>query len=239
MNTIDPADRLLVDHLRRAGGAVVGELTELLGVTATAVRQRLSRLAAAGLIERVLDRNEHEVGTSRGRPRHQYRLTDRGRRESGDNYDDLVQVMWQEIRSIEDPAVRVGLVNRLASKLAVRYASRVNGPSLAERMHNLVRLMGEREVPIDIDESGAFPVLTVLACPYPTLAEQDRSICAMEKALFSEVLGQGVRLSECRLDGGECCSFEPSKSVTGEDRLTGAASVASVALQSVLEGATP
>jgi predicted ArsR family transcriptional regulator len=220
MNSIDPADRLLVDHLRRVGGGAVGELTELLGVTATAVRQRLSRLAAAGLVERVIDRTEHDAA-SRGRPRHQYRLTERGRRESGDNYDDLVQVMWQEIRSIEDPAVRVGLVKRLGQKLASRYANQVGGASLAERMHDLVRLMGEREVPIDIDESGTLPVLTVLACPYPTLAEQDRSVCAMEKVMLSEVLGQSVRLSECRLDGATCCSFE-----------AGAAS-------SAVEGATP
>jgi predicted ArsR family transcriptional regulator len=215
MNAIDPADRMLVDHLRRVGGVAVGELTELLGVTATAVRQRLARLAAAGLIERVIDRNEQDTAT-RGRPRHQYRLTERGRRESGDNYDDLVQVMWQEIRSIEDPAVRVGLVQRLGKKLAGRYANQVGGANLAERMHELVRLMGEREVPIDIDESGALPILTVLACPYPTLAEQDRSVCAMEKAMLSEVLGQSVRLSECRLDGGACCSFEPSASLAAE-----------------------
>ena len=52
------------------------------------------------------------------------------------------------------------------------------------------------------------PVFRIHACPYPDLAEHDRSICAMEKMMVSQVLGHSVRLAECRLDGGSCCSFE-------------------------------
>lgn len=55
--------------------------------------------------------------------------------------------------------------------------------------------------------AGSLPILTALACPYPELAEQDRGICAMERMLFSELVGQDVRLAECRLDGDQCCRF--------------------------------
>jgi DeoR family transcriptional regulator, suf operon transcriptional repressor len=55
-------------------------------------------------------------------------------------------------------------------------------------------------------------VLTALACPYPDLAKQDRSVCTMEKLMLSEILGENVRLSECRLDGASCCTFTPSTS---------------------------
>ena len=44
----------------------VGELTELLGVTATAVRQRIERLLEMGLIER------EKVVAGRGRPTFRY-----------------------------------------------------------------------------------------------------------------------------------------------------------------------
>ena len=30
----------------------------------------------------------------------------------------------------------------------------------------------------------------------------------MERMLFSELVGQNVRLTECRLDGDACCRFE-------------------------------
>lgn len=213
MSSHDPADRRLVEHLRRNGAASVGDLVDLLGVTATAVRQRLNRLMAEGLIERKLA-EDPEKPASRGRPSYHYQLTQQGL-EAGDNYTDLARAMWEEIRAIPDPEVRVGLVKRLASKLATQYAdSTGDSEDLAERMRRLMRVMGEREVPVDIDESGDLPVLTMLACPYPELAAEDRSVCSMEKVMISEVLGQGVKLSECRLDGGGCCSFEPSKNGT-------------------------
>lgn len=211
MLTTDTADSRLLDHLRRHGAASVGELTDLLAVTATAVRQRLNRLMAEGLVERKLAESDKPNG--RGRPGYRYELTDRGRRNAGDNYDDLVQVMWQEIRSIQDPDVRIGLVKRLAAKLADRYAREIDGEGLVERMRRLTQVMGEREVPIAIDETDGKPVLTILACPYPNLAEQDRAVCALEKMMLSELLGQGVRLDDHRFDGGTCCSFVPSEPV--------------------------
>jgi len=52
------------------------------------------------------------------------------------------------------------------------------------------------------------PVITMFGCPYPELAEQDRSICALERMVFSGILDQDVRLTTCRLDGDRCCEFE-------------------------------
>ncbi|WP_231931010.1 helix-turn-helix transcriptional regulator [Botrimarina hoheduenensis] len=211
MNLSDPADRLLIDHLRRRSAASVSELMDLLGVTATAVRQRLNRLMADGLIGRQLDRPTDGEATGRGRPSYRYSLTERGRSGAGDNYQDLAQAMWQEIRSIPDPAIRAGAVKRVANRLAERYSPSIDGEDLKQRMLEMTRLLGEREVPVELDESSGLPVLTLLACPYPKLAENDRTVCAMEKVLLSEVLGEAVRLSECRLDGGGCCSFTPSR----------------------------
>ncbi|HCP84927.1 MAG TPA: hypothetical protein DIT88_11045 [Planctomycetaceae bacterium] len=53
-------------------------------------------------------------------------------------------------------------------------------------------------------------MISVGACPYPELAEQDPSVCSMERMLISEILGETVRLSQCRLDGGCDCTFELS-----------------------------
>jgi DeoR family transcriptional regulator, suf operon transcriptional repressor len=204
----ESSDRSLLDYLRRGDGASITQLEEYFGVTATAVRQRLTRLMSEGLIQRQIARQ------GRGRPSHTYRLTDKGRHAAGTNYGDLAKALWQELRAIPDPEIRTGLLSRLAKKLAEQYSHSIVGGDLAERMQSVVRLMGERDVPFAIDRSGSLPVLTVLACPYPTLAEQDRTVCAMEKVFLTELLGQGVRLSECRLDGGSCCSFSPSLGAT-------------------------
>ncbi len=69
-------------------------------------------------------------------------------------------------------------------------------------------LFAERNVPFEVEARRALPVLTAVACPYPELAEQDRGICAMEQHAVSELVGDDLRLTECRLDGDTCCRFE-------------------------------
>lgn len=198
-------DQTIVDYLRSRPSATIGELVEFTGVTATAVRQRLSRLMEQNLVERT------SAPEGRGRPTHHYSLTRFGERSAGTNYDVLVQVLWEEIRRIQDPEVRRGLLGRVSERLAEAYRDRVSGDSPGERLQSLAGLMGERRIPFQADVSGQLPVLTALACPYPELAEQDRSVCAMENMFIEKVLGEGVRLSACRLDGDRCCTFEPAR----------------------------
>ncbi|MCO6456528.1 MAG: winged helix-turn-helix transcriptional regulator [Pirellulaceae bacterium] len=202
--TILPTDVAILDLLRKRETMTVAELSSALDVTATAVRQRLSRLLAQGYLQRSATK------AGRGRPSHHYALSSKGRRKTGANFADLAVALWQEIRAIRDPEVRRGLLQRLAQRLAVQYADDVQGSSLEERMESVARLFNERRVPFAVDRSGELPVLTALACPYPELAEQDRSICSLERLLFNEVLGANVRLTNCRLDGASCCTFESS-----------------------------
>lgn len=196
------SDLAMIDLLRSQGEMTVSELSDAMQVTATAVRQRLTRLMGQDYVER------STVKAARGRPSHFYRLTDKGRRKSGANFADLAIALWQEIRAIKDPEVRRGLMGRLAKRLALMYASQINGRTLAEKMESLTELFGEREVPFRVEQNDGLPVLTASACPYPGLAEQDRSVCAMERMMVSEILGEDVRLTRCRLDGDTACSFE-------------------------------
>ena len=201
-NPTESSDAALVNHLRRTEQLTVSQLAERMDVTATAVRQRLSRLMAEGIVER------QSSPSGRGRPSHRYRLTDKGRRRSGGNFADLALALWHEVRSVQQPEVRRGLLQRLAKTMAEIYRPQVTGQSVTERMKSIKRLFAERNVPFSVDESGQLPVLTAEACPYPQLAEQDRSVCAVERLLFSELLQDNVRLTECRLDGATCCTFE-------------------------------
>lgn len=197
------SDIAILDLLRKSDSLSISDLATAMGVTATAVRQRLTRLMAQGYIDREATR------AGRGRPSHQYRLTSKGRRKTGSNFADLAIALWQEIRSIEDPDVRRGLLQRLAKRLVAAYADQIEGTSVEEKMESVATLFGDRKVPFTVTrEADKLPVLTALACPYPELAEQDKSICSMEKMLFSELLGESVNLSQCRLDGESCCTFE-------------------------------
>ena len=196
------SDLAILDLLRKVGGMSVSELTAATRVTPTAVRQRLNRLMGQGLIDRQVSR----VG--RGRPSHRYLLTEKGRRQSGTNFIDLAMALWNEVRAIEDPQIRKGLLQRIAGHLSAMYSSQVNGSTTTQRMEAVRDLFAQRNVPFEVERRGDLPVLTAVACPYPQLAEADRGICALERMLFSELVGENVRLSECRLDGTLCCTFE-------------------------------
>jgi predicted ArsR family transcriptional regulator len=198
----ESSDIGILDLLRKAGPLGVTELAQAMQVTPTAVRQRLTRLMGRGLIER------HLARAGRGRPSHRYELTEKGRRQTGANFVDLAMALWKEVRAIEDPEVRRGLLQRIAKTMASMYGEQVHGDSTAERMQSLSGVFAERDVPLEVEDSGNLPVLTAMACPYPELAERDRGICALEKMLFSELVGSGLRLSSCRLDGATCCRFE-------------------------------
>jgi predicted ArsR family transcriptional regulator len=196
------SDMTILDLLRKRKSMTVSELAGSMQVTATAVRQRLNRLLAHGYIERTA------LKRGRGRPIHRYGLTGKGLRKAGSNFVDLSIALWQEICEIEDPEVRRGLLRRLAKRMAVMYADKIEGKTLEEKMQALSDLFAERRIPLNVEQSGDLPVLTATACPYPDLANDDRSICAMERILYSELLGADVHLGKCRLDGEACCTFE-------------------------------
>lgn len=211
MTPMEISDATVLDLLRKRGPLSVSELVEAQDVTATAVRQRLNRLMGQGLIARVTTRH------GRGRPIHRYSLTEKARKQAGNNFGDLAQVLWDEIRAVKDPEVRRGLLERLAVRLSEMYGGQVRGTGKA-RLDSLQQLFAERRVPVEVSEVAGLPQLTVLDCPYPELAEKDRGICAMEKMLFAELLDSPVKLTECRLDGHACCQFQTS---SGPDIVTG------------------
>lgn len=202
----ETSDKVILDRLRRDGAARISDLVEETGVTATAVRQRIQRLMAEGLIERHTERH------GRGRPNHRYKLTEKGQLHTGDNFSDLAIVLWEEIRGVANADVRRGLLKRIADRFVERYRGSVDGETLGQRMSSLVGLMDEKEIPFAVEGTGELPILSALSCPYPELAQADRGVCTMEKLMLSEVLGENMQLSACRLDGAPCCTFTPSTS---------------------------
>lgn len=203
---LSSSDRELLRQLRRLGGATVRELCESCDVTATAIRQRLVRLESAGLVEKTVSRH------GRGRPRHSFTLTSSGIQELGENYAELAQFLWDQLRRIDDLEVRGVLIDRLRTAMAERYGSEVDGETLQDRVQQLEAVLARRgaDVEVDVrdDPSGELPILRENNCPYHRLATEDRSICELEQSVFAAVLDARVELTTCCLDGHHCCEFE-------------------------------
>jgi DeoR family suf operon transcriptional repressor len=201
----ESSDRVLLDLIRRGGPLTVGDMAASLGVTATAIRNRLTRLLGAGLVER---QAEHQ---DRGRPKHTYRVCVDAQKRLGQNYTDLALVLWDEMMStVADRKLRRLLFTRVTDRLAEMYRSQMTGSEWEGRLVQLSNLLHDRGVEAEVarEAGGAISILRQHSCPYYELAEADPAICALERKMFEKVLGRSLRLSQCRLDGDRFCDFQ-------------------------------
>ena len=175
------SDVTILDVLRSRLQTVT-QLSDVLSVTGTVVRQRLTRLLASGYIERTrYDLNVVVVPS--------VCVDNQGACRSGQNFADLAIALWD---GPSNPDVCQGLMQRVSRRLAEMYTDQVQGEDMSQRLNALADLFADRRFAIRVDLSGELPVLNVEACPYPEIAEYDRSVCSMEKMLFSEILGESV-----------------------------------------------
>ena len=201
-------DADLLNFLADSGPLAISDIGQHLAVTRTAVHERLLRLMYEGLVERELVRG------GRGRPSYRYLLSPKARQLAGNNFADLAAVLWQEVLHIEDSRRRQRVVRRIAGALKAVYADAIHGTTLKARMESLRELFEKRRIRCDVDTPGGVPTLTLRDCPYLDLAEVDCTVCQMETELFSQLLGDEVELSQCRLDGHPCCQFSPNQKRT-------------------------
>lgn len=200
---LEQSDGEFLNELHRLGPRTVQDICGAVGVTATAIRQRLWRLQASGFVAREL------VRASRGRPHYVYRVTEKGLRQLGDNYGDLALILWREIRNIPDPEIRRTITSRIRDALAARLG-RFGEGQLNDRLRRLGDSLRSRGYDVEVKSEGALPILRENNCPYQELAEEDRGICGLEREVFEQALGTDVRLTQCCLDGHNCCEFVAS-----------------------------
>jgi len=197
------ADADLLNLLADSGSLPISDIVQHFAVTRTAVHERLLRLMSKGLVDRELVRG------GRGRPSYRYLLSPKARKLAGNNFADLASVLWQEVLRIDDSQHRQRVVGRIAGALKNLYADAIYGTTLKARMESLRELLEKRRVRCDVDTHGGVPTFTLRDCPYLDLADVDSTICQMETMLFSQLLGDDVELSQCRLDGHACCQYGP------------------------------
>lgn len=197
---IDPNDQDFLEQLHRMCGGTIQEICDAVGVTATAVRQRLGRLEGQGLVI-------HEVvRAGRGRPHHVFRVSDEGLRHLGENYRDLALILWRSIHQIEDETVRKSIIRNIQDEFVQKYGRVASDGPIRDRMVQLQQELISHGYDVEIGE-GELPVLRENSCPYQDLASTDPSICEMEADVYSRILNADVSLTQCCQDGHSFCEF--------------------------------
>jgi DeoR family suf operon transcriptional repressor len=202
ISTASPSDsppaRILA-YLQRHSEATVRELEELLSMSTTAVREHLTHLETRGMIGARL------VRQGPGRPKLVYSLLARAQEFFPKEYGTLVTLLMRELASQDDPERLQVLLDAVGSRLAAEYGVQIGNGSIEERLRRLRIALEERGIPADVDASTA--QLQIYACPYHEVAQEHPEICAMERGMLQQVLGETIRLEGAIREGRRSCQF--------------------------------
>ena len=199
-----PAAQIL-KLLQQQGVLTIKDIEAALGVTTTAVRQQLATLQAEGLLSTATVREK------RGRPHATYRLSDKGQKLFARGYENLAQVLLEEVLDLTEPERVHQLLQRISARLGAQYAEHVQGSELEDRLRQLVLALEQRGIISKVEEEDCAFVLTEYGCPYYGLAQEHREICGVEIEAMGKVLGSEVVLNQSQLDGHHGCRFQVKK----------------------------
>ena len=186
----------ILDYLREHGEATVKELSHVLGLTATGVRQHLTVLEQDGLLDSA------EVRGRVGRPALRYTLTDAADALYPKRYEEFAGALLSEVRSAYGAEGLQRVVRGVAHRFAEEMRPEVpTTGSDQERVEAVARALRRREIVADWERDGEALLLHERSCPYPEIARQHSVSCAMDVALVRELTGMDARLTECVVRG--------------------------------------
>lgn len=185
--TGSPAGGVL-SAMQRQGQVTVKDLEEALNVTATAVRQQLAALLAEGYISQ----GAENIG--RGRPKHVYALTAKGRALFPQHYDEFTNSLLREILVSEGPTKVQELLGRMSQRMASQYERELAGLPDEQRAEKLVELLNAKGILAEVEIQEDSIIVREYTCPYYKLAHEYRDICDMEEKMIAHVMERPVEL---------------------------------------------
>jgi DeoR family suf operon transcriptional repressor len=195
-----PAGKVL-RAIQMRGQATIKDVAQDLGVTASAVRMHLGQLEAKGAIQ------AESVREGVGRPYYLYSATPEAHNLFYKDYGELAKLLLQEVGETEGPDALERVLRRVSERLAATYRGQVLGQDLAQRVDAWVDLLDRRGVAVQLEKTNEGYLLWEYGCPYQNVAVENRCVCEMERQVMARLLGSGVELIQCILDGCRGCQF--------------------------------
>jgi predicted ArsR family transcriptional regulator len=192
----------ILDYIRRHGEATVRELSAVLSLTTTGIRQHLTVLERDGLV------TVRETRGRIGRPALVYSLTSAGDALFPSRYDELSNLLMEEIRAIAGSKGLQSVLMRVAARTAEPYEGRLRGRPLPERVDEATRIINERGCVADAQAAGPDEYLiNQHTCPFPNVARLNSGVCALEVEFVRRLTGGDARLVRSLLRDDKCCTY--------------------------------
>lgn len=202
--------RAILDMLKQAGSLDAKEMSEVLGVSAMAVRQHLYALQAEELV------TFHEESRPMGRPAKMWGLTRAADSFFPNGHADLTVRLLQAMElSFGEEGLTKLLEARSAQQIADYQARVPRSDDLRERAEGLARIRTEEGYMAHIEHGENGDLLLIENhCPICIAAAECQGLCANELHVFQCVFGDGVSVE--RVDhiqaGASRCAYRISQS---------------------------
>jgi predicted ArsR family transcriptional regulator len=196
-------DRLL-GLLKRRGPLRSSDIAGVLGITAEAARQQLTRLADDGLVAAVAEKN------GIGRPARLWHLTPAANSRFPDTHAELTVRLIDAVRTTLGEAALERLVCAREREAADAYrAALADAATLRARVARLARLRSREGYMAEWRADADGFLLLENHCPICAAAAVCQGFCRAELEVFRDVLGPGVAVEriEHALAGARRCAY--------------------------------
>lgn len=200
-------DRVLQSILEH-GPSTAAQLAQRLGLTPAAIRRHLAALTEMGSVE---GREQRVYGQrGRGRPSKVFVLTDTGRRDFYQAYDDLAIQAIRELAAAAGPEALRALAQQRVADVEARYREARSQDPQASPIQALTAALSETGYVASIRPVGSGEQICQHHCPVAHVAAQFPELCEAETQLFSKLLGSHVqRLATIAHGDGVCTTHVP------------------------------
>lgn len=205
-----PTRDRVVHSILESGPSTAAALAERLELTPAAVRRHLDHLLADGIIE---PRDQRVTGhRGRGRPPKIFVITDAGREEFEQGYDDLaVHALRFLADSAGDDAV-LEFARRRVGELEERYRPLLESVGVDERPQLLAEALSADGYAASVRTAPSGDQVCQHHCPVAHVAAEFPQLCDAETEVFSRLLGQHVqRLATIAHGDGVCTTNVPDQ----------------------------
>ena len=200
--TPSPTQRRVLEALKRHGEATADELAETLAVSSSAVRQHLSALRTAGLIEARQERGHT------GRPADRYRATERANPLFVTPDDLSIELL--ELVDDEHPELVDRVFDRRRQRLVDDAEAHLAGTSIEERIARVTELLDAQGYLCDWEQLADDHFrINLHNCAIWTIASRFRKACASELEFLQGVLPDAtVARVTHKTSGAHTCAYD-------------------------------
>jgi predicted ArsR family transcriptional regulator len=207
--TSAPTRELVARSILENGPSSAASLAQRLGLTPAAVRRHLDNLIAEGVLEAREPRVYGHRG--RGRPAKVFALTDAGRDEFIQAYDDLAVGALRFLSDTVGQQAVSRFAHQVVGELEERYRVSVTSAPAAERTHVLAEALTGDGYAASVQSSPIGDQICQHHCPVAHVAAQFPQLCEAETEVFARLLGRHVqRLATIAHGDGVCTTNVPS-----------------------------